>query len=71
MHGLRQIQVIWDEDDLDWEAYQICVDWCLREGVITVADLANRIIDDEAYQVRWIQRCEAMHQALASNRSSK
>ena len=26
--GFSEVTVFWDEDDLDWEAYEICVKWC-------------------------------------------
>ena len=29
-------------------------------GIYTIADLADRIIDDAAYKVKWIARCEAI-----------
>jgi hypothetical protein len=63
--GLAEVPVVWDEDDLDWEAYQICVDWCLAEGIRTVADLQDRVVLAAEYEVVWHQRCREMQRDLA------
>jgi hypothetical protein len=63
--GFAEIPVVWDEDELDWEAYRICVDWCLAEGIRTVMDLEGRVIEPAAYEVLWHDRCRAMQEALA------
>lgn len=60
--GVQTVPVYRDEDELDWEAYQICVDWCLEAGIRRIADLAGRILDEEAYKTLWLKRCAAMQQ---------
>ncbi len=67
--GFTEIPVVWDEDDLDWEAYQICVDWCLDEGIRTIADLEGRVIAPEPYEALWHDRCQVMQDALALRRT--
>jgi hypothetical protein len=62
--GFTKVPVVWDEDELDWEAYQICVDWCLEVGIHTVMDLQRRVIPPEAYEHLWIGRCRRMHDRL-------
>ncbi len=59
--------MIWDEDDLDWAAYRICVDWCLEQGIRTVMDLEGRLLVPEAYDVLWLGRCAAMRKGLRRN----
>ena len=66
--GLAEVPVVWDEDELDWEAYQICVDWCLTEGIRTIADLQDRVVPAAAYEVVWYQRCREMQRDLAAAR---
>ena len=66
--GFSEVPVYWDEDDLDWEAYRICVDWCLAEGIRTVTDLEGRLLAPEDYDVLWLGRCRAMHEMLALRR---
>jgi hypothetical protein len=67
--GLVKIPVFWDEDDLDWEAYEICVEWCREAGIRTIADLEGRVISPDDYEVMWLQRCEKMQRELESRRS--
>ncbi|MFP3898701.1 MAG: hypothetical protein ACLFVD_05260 [Dehalococcoidia bacterium] len=62
--GLTEIRVVWDEDDLDWEEYDICVHWCEEEGIHTIADLKDRIVSPVDYQRLWRDRCQAMHEEL-------
>lgn len=62
--GLSEINVYWDEDDLDWEAYEICVAWCKEEGIHTIADLEGRVVSAEEYELLWYRRCNVMHQEL-------
>ena len=69
--GQRHVEVYWDGDELDWEAYEICVDWCRAEGIHTVADLAHRIVPAEDYKVVWLARCARMQRRLAAARVDK
>jgi hypothetical protein len=66
--GRRTVQVHWDDDALDWEAYEICVEWCLEEGIRSVADLATRVVAARQYEELWLDRCRAMHRQLAEQR---
>lgn len=66
--GLTTVFVYADTDDLDWEAYGICLDWCRAEGIRNPADLAGRIIGAEAYEQLWIGRCAEMQATLDAGR---
>jgi len=66
--GLATLRVSWEEDDLDWEAYEICVAWCEVDGVRSAADLKNRVVSQDDYERLWYRRCQAMHQELAAKR---
>jgi len=66
--GLTEIPIVWDEDELDWEAYRICVDWCLAEGIHTVMDLEGRVVAPDDYAVLWLDRCRVMQADLAERR---
>jgi len=59
--GIPEVPVYWDEDELDWGAYQMCVKWCKEEGVYTIADLKDRVVSPEKYEIHWLKRCTAMH----------
>jgi hypothetical protein len=69
LDGLDRILVHWDQDDLDWEAYKICVEWCHQEGIRTIADLKDRVLATAEYEELWLERCAAMHRDLEVRRS--
>jgi hypothetical protein len=71
LRGLVEVPVFWDEDELDWEAYRICVAWCREAGVLTVVDLADRILGPEDYELLWRERCRQMQGELASWRQAR
>ena len=62
--GLDVLAVVTDTDDLDDEAYEICIRWCLDEGIRSVADLDDRVVDEETYGRLWLDRCRKMHRDL-------
>jgi hypothetical protein len=64
LKGINEIKVYWDQDDLDWNAYQICVDWCINENINSIVDLEKRVISDEDYKVLWLEKCRKMHGEL-------
>ena len=53
---------------MDWEAYRICVGWCKEEGIRSIKDLKDRIVNAGDYQKLWLDRCRVMHEELESNR---
>ena len=66
--GFDAIPAYPDPDELDWEAYRICVGWCHAEGVYSIADLAGRLLDAEDYERLWHDRCRIMQAGLNKNR---
>ncbi len=62
--GVSEIEVFWEDEDLDWEAYAICVQWCEQEGIHTIADLKDRVVSPKEYEVLWLKRCEEMQKDL-------
>lgn len=68
LRGIRQIPVVWDDDDIDLEAYEACVDWCRDEGVLSVADLRDRVVAPEAFESLWLKRCHDMQEELEQRR---
>lgn len=47
-----------------WDAYQICVNWCINKNIKSIGDLEKRIIPDGEYKVLWLDRCRKMHEEL-------
>ena len=71
LKGTSEVKVYWEEDELDWDAYEVCVDWCKKEGINTIADLKERVIPSKEYQVLWLDRCEKMQRELEAKRNQK
>lgn len=69
LNGLSEVRVFRDEDELDREAYETCVQWCQSEGIYTIADLKDRIVAPAQYEHLWLDRCEAMQEELRARRS--
>ena len=69
LKGFSEVEVEWEDTELDWEAYSICVAWCKEEGIRRIVDLRNRVIDQSDYQILWLERCRAMHEELATKKS--
>lgn len=68
LHGFSEVMVYWEDEELDWDEYEVCVKWCEAGGIRTIADLKNRIVSQEEYEVLWLKRCEKMQQELATKR---
>ncbi len=56
---------------MDWEEYRICVEWCKKEGIFTIADLKDKVVSPEEYEVLWYKRCEEMQKDLKERRNRK
>ena len=69
--GRTSVPAYWETDELDWEAYEICVQWCHQEGIYSTADLRSRVVTADRYEVLWHERCRAMHERLAQQRQSR
>jgi hypothetical protein len=71
LRGVSEVRVYWEEDELDWEAYKICVGWCREEGIRTIADLEDRVVSAEEFELLWLKRCRKMQQDLEARRNQK
>lgn len=69
--GFKTILVEWEPEEWDWEAYQICVDWCLESKIRTISDLCSKIIDKDSYEILWHDRCRKMQKKLKEKRANK
>jgi hypothetical protein len=69
LNGHDEVDCEWEDTDMDWDEYRVCMQWCKDEGIQTVADLADRIITPEEYEVLWLDRCRIMHEDLEMKRS--
>jgi hypothetical protein len=71
LHRFPKVPVYWEDEELDWEEYEICVRWCLEEGIYTIADLIDRVISHQAYKKLWYERCAKMQKDLEAKRRTK
>lgn len=69
--GLSEVPVYWEDEELDWEEYEICVEWCKKEGIHVISDLKNRIVPHKDYQVLWLDKCRKMQQDLEAKRKTR
>ena len=68
LNGYKEVACVWEDLEMDWDAYRIFVQWCRDEGLESIADLRDRIIDDDTYQHIWLDRCRAVEEELEANR---
>ncbi len=71
LKGLKEISVVWEDEELDWELYEVCIKWCEEEGIKTIGDLQNRIIDNDSYQLLWIDRCKRLEKQMELSRKNE
>ncbi|MFW9922695.1 MAG: hypothetical protein ACFFDW_05315 [Candidatus Thorarchaeota archaeon] len=64
LKGFEKIQAEWETENLDWEMYQECVNWCKDENIYSIVDLRTRIIEHEDYKILWYDRCEKMQKEI-------
>jgi len=69
--GFLKIPVIWEDEELDWEMYEICIKWCKDANIFSIADLSNRIVEQKEYEILWYKRCDDLHKKLEINRKQK
>jgi len=69
--GLSEIPVYWEDDELDWDEYKVCIGWCKEEGIHTISDLKNRIVSHKDYKTLWLDRCEKMQQDLEAKKKTQ
>ncbi len=60
LSGADELRVVRDDDDLPMDVYRECVRWCGAEEVTEIADLAGRVVTDDEFETRWVERCRAV-----------
>ncbi len=66
--GLSQVPLRLDTDELDWDAYRLCVEACRKRCVTSIADLQGRVLTEDAYQRQWLGWCKQLHTKLTSHK---
>ncbi len=62
--GLERVPLCWDCDELDEEAYMICVKACESRGITRISGLEHRVIPPEEYRAKWDSWCDGVQEAL-------
>ena len=65
--GKENVKVYYDEDELDWLQYLICVNWAKESGIHKISDLENKIIENDKYKNLWINKCEKMQEDIEND----
>ena len=68
--GYTIMNTVWDTDLMDWEMYQICVDWCIDDNIYSINNLENRVINEREYEIIWLNRCKLMQKKLLKKRNN-
>lgn len=66
--GVEEVPVYWDQDNLDWLQYLICLAWCDEAGISDIFGLDNRVVDHSTYRRLWHRRCDVMQKAVAEGK---
>ncbi len=69
--GYKKIPVVWEDEELDWEIYKICVKWCKADGIYSIDDLRYRVVNQKDYEILWYKRCDELHKKLTIKRAKK
>lgn len=56
--GFKYVYAYMDQNNDNIEFYKICLDWCQKEGICSVRDLAGRVVITEEHERLWINRCQ-------------
>lgn len=55
---------IYMDEDLSPGTYRIFVEWCKSENITKVDKLANNIVNEDEYEIKWIGRCQEYFKSL-------
>jgi hypothetical protein len=64
LRGVRRFLCEWEDTEMDWKAYRICVEWCKKDSITSVADFEGRVLDWDNYQKLWLDRCRVMQEGI-------
>lgn len=70
LQGYEEVDVVWEDLEMDWEFYQICIDWCKEEGINSIVDLTDRFLEHSEYEILWLERCRIALENLEEQRRS-
>lgn len=69
LKGFEEVDCVWEDLEMDWEAYRICVQWCKDAGITSMFDLRDRFLTHSQYEILWLERCRIMQEDLEKRRN--
>ncbi|KXT72452.1 hypothetical protein SGODD07_00714 [Streptococcus gordonii] len=64
LRGRSEIPVYFDRDDINLKFYSNCIRRCKEKKILSIADLKDRILSDEAYQTEWLDWCKNSFESM-------
>lgn len=58
--GLREVPLVWEEDEWDWGMYRRCMEEYKKRGITSPYDLTELVISDADYKPKWYGWCYEM-----------
>lgn len=68
--GYEEVDVVWEDVEMDWDAYLIFIDWCKEAGINSIIELKDRFLDHSEYEILWLERCRKVEEELESQRKN-
>lgn len=62
--NIDEIDCQWDEDELSWTAYLVCLSWCREKNIKWIGDLKDFIVSKDQYKILWHDKCSELHEKL-------
>lgn len=56
--GFQYVYAFLDLENDSMGLYKTCVKWCEEENILTIEDLANKVVTPKEHQILWINRCQ-------------
>lgn len=64
LRGRSEIPVYFDRDDINLKFYSNCIRVCQEKSILSIADLKDRILSEEAYQTEWLDWCKNSFESM-------
>ena len=64
LRGRSEIPVYFDRDDINLKFYSNCIRLCKEKKIVSIADLKDRILSEEAYQTEWLDWCKKSFESM-------
>ncbi|MBS4537643.1 hypothetical protein GOQ27_04160 [Clostridium sp. D2Q-11] len=63
INGYKNV-FVYNDTDVNPETSKVFVNWCRDEGISGIKELADRLLCQKEYEVKWIGRCQGYFKSL-------